>query len=124
MTERDRDRARRFVPDILDAMQAIRTFTDGVSFDEFQGDLMMQYAVHYAFGIIGEAAKRVPPEVQAMAPEVDWRGMAGMRDFIVHSYDHVAPGIVWDTMLERFPIEQPALRTLFDDLDTEDADDA
>lgn len=111
------DRARRFVPDILDAMQAIRSFVGDMDYGDFEDDLKTQYAVHYAFGIIGEAAKRVAPEVQRRAPDVDWRGMAGMRDFIVHSYDHVSPGLVWQTIEERFPVEEPALRQLLDDLD-------
>ena len=70
------DKARSFVPDILDAMQAIRSFIAGMEYADFLDDLKTQYAVHYAFGIIGEAAKRVSAEVQASYRDVDWHGTA------------------------------------------------
>lgn len=120
MTGDPTGRGRRYIPDILDAMQAIRSFIGDMDYGDFADDLKTQYAVHYAFGIIGEAAKRVPADVQREAPDVDWRGMAGMRDFIVHSYDHVSPGLVWQTIEERFPIEGDALRQLLDTLDADD----
>jgi len=62
------NKARRFAPDILDAMQAIRSFIAGMEYADFLDDLKTQYADHYAFGIIGEAAKRVPTDVQALCP--------------------------------------------------------
>jgi len=46
--------------------------------------------------------------------------MTGMRDFVIHSYDHVAPGVVWRSIEERFPIEEPALTGLLDKLDADE----
>jgi uncharacterized protein with HEPN domain len=30
--------------------------------------------------ILGEAAKRVPADARALAPEIEWRRIAGLRD--------------------------------------------
>jgi uncharacterized protein with HEPN domain len=39
--------------------------------------------------VLGEAVKRLPPELTARYPAVDWRGIAGMRDRVSHGYDAI-----------------------------------
>jgi uncharacterized protein with HEPN domain len=36
--------------------------------------------------VIGEAAKRVPPETQARFSDTPWRQIIGMRNVIAHDY--------------------------------------
>jgi|ERR1039458_1982804 uncharacterized protein with HEPN domain len=42
--------------------------------------------------VLGEAVKRLPPELTARYPAVDWRGIAGMRDRVSHGYDAIDYG--------------------------------
>ena len=49
----------------------------------------LQDAVIRCLEIVGEATKRLSPELRLLHPSVPWRAMAGMRDVLIHSYDQV-----------------------------------
>ena len=53
--------------------------------------------------IIGEAARRVSAETQAEYPNIPWREMTSMRNLVIHKYDIVDLGQVWDTVGESLP---------------------
>ena len=58
-------------------------------------DPMVQRAIVRSLEIIGEASKRVPPEMRDANPSVEWRAMARMRDRLIHDYFGVDLDIVW-----------------------------
>lgn len=66
--------------------------------------------------IVGEATKRLPPEVRAEATEIDWRAMAGMRDRLIHGYFAVDYELVWDVVVSEVPSLRSQVRSLLDRL--------
>jgi uncharacterized protein with HEPN domain len=69
--------------DILEAIDAIRghaTVADDASPD------LVRDAILYRLVVIGEAVKALPDEVRSGAPEINWRGIAGLRDLLTHEY--------------------------------------
>lgn len=55
----------------------------------------LQDAVIRCLEILGEATKRLSPEVRRLHPDLPWRAMAGMRDVLIHAYDQVDLEEVW-----------------------------
>lgn len=53
--------------------------------------------------IMGEAAKKVPAEFRKKYGAVDWKGMAGMRDRLIHAYDTVDYEEVWKVVTKEVP---------------------
>jgi len=55
-------------------------------------------AALFRLAVVCEAATRLPVEIQALAPEIEWRKIRGMRNIIVHDYWQIDTGIVADTI--------------------------
>lgn len=53
-----------------------------------------------SFEVIGEAAKKLPPEIRSQYPQIAWSDIAGMRDKLIHEYSGVDYEVVWKTVDE------------------------
>ena len=64
-----------YLKDILDAMESIELFVEGMEFEEFKADDKTSSAVIRKFEIIGEATKYLPDDVKKDYPDIPWREM-------------------------------------------------
>jgi uncharacterized protein with HEPN domain len=55
---------------------------------------------------LGEAVKVLPDEVRRRHPDVDWKGLAGLRDMIAHRYF----GVDISRVLQIIRTEVPGLK--------------
>lgn len=63
--------------------------------------------------IIGEAAGRITEASAAELPDLPWRKMKNLRNFIVHEYEGVNMGIIWGIVTDELPKVIAALDGLF-----------
>ena len=89
-----RDQAERLA-DILEAIAAISRYATRDK-KSFEGDELLQGWFLRHLQIIGEAARAIPPGVRALAPDVPWQKIIGMRNVLVHGYFEIDTDIVWD----------------------------
>jgi uncharacterized protein with HEPN domain len=94
MSKRD---VKLYLTDIDDAISAIRSYTEDITYEQLLADRKTREAIILNFVIIGEAIKKIPPEIIERHPEVPWKEFAGMRDKMVHGYFQISPMIVWET---------------------------
>lgn len=107
MTHRDERR----LEDILRAIDSILKYRPGDR-EEFEEDEPLQSHVKLKLQIIGEAASNLDSDIKETAPDVPWREMVGMRNILVHEYEHVDHDILWDVVVS----ELPELRMRIDQL--------
>ncbi len=81
--------------DIARAAQLAMDFARGYDWKTFEDDLRTQSAVLHQISIIGEAVKRLSESFRLAHPEIPWKEIAGMRDYLVHAYDAVDLEEVW-----------------------------
>ena len=92
-----------FLKDILEAMESIEKFTEGMSFEEFKTNDLVSSAVIRKFEIIGEATKQIPQDIRNKYLDIPWKEMAGMRDKLIHFYFGINHELVWKTVKNRIP---------------------
>lgn len=80
-------------------MKRIEEYTRGGK-DEFMKTSMIQDAVIRNFEIMGEATKRLSPELINTYSDVPWQQMAGLRDVLINDYLKVNLNLVWQ-IIER-----------------------
>jgi uncharacterized protein with HEPN domain len=104
-----------YLEDMLDAMEKAELLVEGISYEQFETDFRINFAVVRALEIIGEASKRIPDSVRTRYSEIPWKAMAGMRDRIIHGYDNVDYQIVWGVVKKDIPEIKPLLEKVFSD---------
>ena len=87
---------REYLQHIVDEVDFLIAQTSTLSEADFLRDDVLRRAFVRSIEIIGEAARKVPEDFRSRYSEVDWRGMAGMRDRLIHGYFSVDYGIVWN----------------------------
>jgi uncharacterized protein with HEPN domain len=64
--------------------------------DEVINDAILCRAIVRSLEIIGEASKKLDDGFKAKYPHVEWKKMAGTRNWLIHDNFGVDYDIVWD----------------------------
>jgi uncharacterized protein with HEPN domain len=85
-----------YLQDMVDAIDAIQSYTADLDFEKFITSRMAADAVIRNFEIIGEAANNIPEEIQQDYPAIPWRKMYGLRNMITHEYFGIDYSTIWE----------------------------
>ena len=84
-----------YVSDILENINILQGFLQGIHEADFYSDLEKQFAVARALEIIGEASAKLSPDFRKSHSEIDWRGLKSMRNLLIHEYAYVDADEIW-----------------------------
>ena len=98
MTPPDREALER----IVECLQAIDAYVSRAG-DEWPADDMAVDAIARRIEEIGEVARRLSPEALGTMPDVNWRGVKGIREVIAHGYDNVAVDLLESVVRDNLP---------------------
>lgn len=99
-------RSQRKLRDIAREAQVCRGIV-AYGFDVFMAadeqGLMLRRAAERFIEIVAEASKGIAPEVRDQYPDVPWRNIVSMRNFLIHDYGRIEHGVVWDVVSDAIP---------------------
>ena len=88
---------------ILDAINEINSFVENLDIEQFETNSLVRSATERQLMIIGEAAIYLSDETKELFPEIDWKGIKGFRNIIVHEYFGVSVTMVWLVVIKELP---------------------
>jgi len=94
---------RLFIHDMQHSCSKIHRFCEGMSQEQFFENELVQDAVLRNLTIIGEAANRIPAEVQDQYPQIEWRKIVAFRNAAKREYFGLDRDIVWDVISRKVP---------------------
>jgi len=89
--------------DILDNIDLITIFTQGLTFENYCEDTKTVYAVTRALEIISEASRRLPDDLKQRHDQINWRAIAAAGNIYRHEYENVDNRLIWTTLREELP---------------------
>lgn len=120
MTGRHERRVADDLQHILDAIRRIQSYTADLNdAAALERDFESQDAVVRNIEIVGEAANKIAradPEFMARHAEIEWTGIRGMRNKLIHDYFEVDFDLVWQTVKHGLPDLEQGVRVALREL--------
>lgn len=101
-----------YLNDMIHCAELALSFVEGVDESRFTPDRMEYEATLRQIELMGEAAGHIPVEVQAVAIEIPWREMIGLRNRLAHAYFAVETEVLWNLVQVDLPPTLAALQRL------------
>lgn len=79
------------------------SYLKGMDFAAFISDKKTISACAFTVGQIGELAKHISEETSMANPQIPLRSMKGMRNKIVHDYEHINLTVLYETITRNIP---------------------
>jgi uncharacterized protein with HEPN domain len=90
--------------DALEAIASINSFIGSLPLEDFLANAMVQAAVLFKLGVIGEALNKAAELDDSLREAIpDLGKIIGMRNRIVHAYDQIDFEILWDAIHSDLP---------------------
>lgn len=97
--------------DLLEAADKLAVRLDPLDYATWASDEDMRLVTERLVEIIGEAARAMSADAHTTHPGVDWTGLVGLRNVLVHAYHRVQPELLWRAATVDIPAIAVQLRS-------------
>ncbi|WP_302272141.1 HepT-like ribonuclease domain-containing protein [Brachyspira aalborgi] len=93
------------INDIKESIKSIEEYLSELNYNKenFLSNRRMQKLMIYEIIMIGEAATKISIETKNNYPNINWREISDMRNFLIHEYYEVSNNIIWETANKDIP---------------------
>ncbi len=75
----------------------------------------MRLAVERLLEVISEASRSIPDDVKANSPNINWRGLADLGNWLRHAYHQTDADLLWDMVKNDLPPLEMFIRTIVEE---------
>lgn len=97
---------------MIEAATEALEFMKDVTYDSLPQDRKTLQAVTRSIEIIGEAAAKLSKEFVNDHPEISWKDIVSMRNWLVHAYFDIDYDHIWNTVHQDLPVLLPLLQNI------------
>ena len=84
--------------------------------DNFEEKWIEQDAIIRNLEVIGEAVVNISDDLKQNYPDVSWKEIRGMRNFVTHQYFGVEVGEIWNTVVHDIPLLKKQIQEIIEDI--------
>jgi len=105
--------AKKLLEDIRRAAELITRFVEDKHLADYAADPLLRSGVERQFEIIGEALNRLTRTEEAVAERITHSSrIIAFRNILIHGYDLVDHGVVWDVIETHLPLLRRQVQAL------------
>lgn len=92
---------------MIETANSLLQFIVNLTEKDYASSVEKQYAVKFAFVMLGEDAALISDEVKTKFPDIPWRQIKNMRNTVAHDYNKTDEEIIWETIITNIePLRQ------------------
>lgn len=107
-----------YLKHVLDAIDQIEVYLEGVSTEDFFGAKLTQDGVIRQLEIIGEACKQISEPTKRAYPHVSWMQIISLRNRLIHAYFSINLQTVWEIAEIDLPLLKAEISQIVNDLES------
>lgn len=88
---------------IFEAINKIEKYAKDKKYSKYLGDELIFDAISLNLSIIGERVKSLSDSFRKRNPQITYKKIIGMRNFLTHEYHKIQKKIVWETCRDDIP---------------------
>jgi uncharacterized protein with HEPN domain len=81
--------------DVKQSISDVRSLLAGKSLQELRNDRPMKAAFERFLEILSEASRHIPDDWKSDFPQIPWRQISDLGNFLRHGYDKVNLDVLW-----------------------------
>jgi uncharacterized protein with HEPN domain len=104
-----------YVRDMVEFINNVESYTQGFTKSSFKNSRITYDATVRNIELIGEAASKVPTEIQTRYTNIPWRLLIATRNRLIHGYFGIDADILWDIVSNDLTSLKDELRILLEE---------
>jgi len=85
--------------------------------NNFESKWIEQDAIIRNLEIIGEAVINISDDLKQNYPDVAWKEIRGMRNFVTHQYFGIELNEIWSTVIHDIPLLKKQIQKIIEDIE-------